>query len=117
VADQITGGDRPVTSVDPYNQFGGMVDPAIETWSNVTFADLYYQNLPAGPVGRGMNVDFAGTVDCQVDLSGAAGLADRTKNVFSWYEGTADLAEPVKSEAFRQGIWPRRMGLGILALS
>jgi DNA/RNA endonuclease G (NUC1) len=102
VADQITGGDLQVTSVDPYDQFGGMVDPALQTWSNVTFADLYYQNLPAGPAGQGMNGNFVGTVDWKVDLSGAAGLADRTKNVFSWYEGTADLAEPVKPGAFRR---------------
>jgi hypothetical protein len=84
VADQITGGDRPVTSVDPYDQFFGMVDPAIEPWSNVTFADLYYQNLPAGPVGRGMNVDFARTVDWKVDLSGARIQTTTFSPIFLW---------------------------------
>jgi hypothetical protein len=127
VADQITGGDLQVTSVDPYDQFGGMVDPALQTWSNVTFADLYYHNDPQAPE-RAINADsdFSKSVDWRVDLTNTADLTPigatvPAKNVFSWYEGTADLAEPVKSEAFRRlgdlapldGPWYRPLHLAV----
>jgi hypothetical protein len=103
VADQITGGDRPVTSVDPYNRVvGSVADPTIETWANVYYSDLYYQLPGLQDVRKQFNTSLLTNVDWLAPLNGAATLTNPQQNVFEWYKGTADLSEPVKPDAFRR---------------
>jgi DNA/RNA endonuclease G (NUC1) len=89
---QITGGDLHFTSIAPSSD---AADPTLMAWNNVTFADVYFQNS--------INPELANSVDWKANLDGIASLANpATNDVFKWYEGTADLSEPKKPEAFRR---------------
>jgi hypothetical protein len=96
--------DLHVTTIDPHDYnpsspagtFRNILDPAIRTWNNVTYADNYYQQNSANTALNGQDIL---TADWSLDLSQLLGFSDRSsagtshQTALSWYAGTASLNE------------------------
>ncbi|MFM8278539.1 MAG: hypothetical protein ACKN89_16415, partial [Cyanobium sp.] len=78
-------------------------DPDVETWSNITFHDNYYQTVaneignPGTLNGRSIltadiNLSLNGRSGFTTDDSSTLGLGSSHERVKSWYAGTLDLA-------------------------
>jgi hypothetical protein len=123
-------GDLQMTTLDlyDYKTMGDYLDPEVQVWDNVTFADNYYQTTS---IDRYRGVGLVNTIpdgwlpdgsptlsraDLNVDLSNRSGFAveslssgkDPRNNVLAWYAGTADLSLDGKSSAFGTPILRRK---------
>jgi DNA/RNA endonuclease G (NUC1) len=110
---KVLRGDLQMTTIDPYDYstLGDYLDPKVQVWDNVTFADNYYQTTSidryrGGAVGNtipdGWLPDGSPTLsraDVNVNLSGRSGFTiedlnngkDPHNNTFAWYTGTANV--------------------------
>jgi DNA/RNA endonuclease G (NUC1)/PKD repeat protein len=136
---KVTKGDLQMTTIDAYDyqlyrsydDSGYYLDPRVQVWDNVTFADSYYQTVSSeryrgGELVNRLPIDLlpnGSTIDSKADLSiELSGLQKRSgftqedlqagkdphNNALAWYAGTADLSLIGEDSAFGTPILRRK---------
>ncbi|MEP6956115.1 MAG: hypothetical protein ABI883_04765 [Chthoniobacterales bacterium] len=107
-----------VTTLDP-RPVAQFSDAAVTSWSNVLFADNYWQTMGDGLIVPNGQSVFGATNRKLLNLSG--GYSSSHSDVHLWYHGTIDLATPASdtqatiNAAQRTSWWTPAEGAGASA--
>ncbi len=100
--------DLQATTIDPHDftqdtlpkepkNFQSELDPTIQIWNNISYADNYYQTRAHGmdiPAGRSLDrADWEISLDNKADFAGSEPSHNVHLSALAWYAGTANLSQ------------------------